>query len=344
MEMLQARENLMEAIRDFLKKYDQIPSEEKCIALLRAISAMRLQIFKQRFDESFCEAWERFKDLLRACPHHAAGGNLFSKTPKDALTLIENKSKVHTSRNRPDALLYMPKFASTFKNLLSNKEKLFELANTSVNENCLAVILKKLPKKLGDLVGNTSRYSYNDAESINQNDVIDVAYEEYYQEVLGFSNNSESGNPTLSYEPIIANSSPSLTPFEGGDFILEEIEVYLASESVPLGIDYAEFDPEGDIHLIEEMLNKDTYSPLPSKDVKCEELKSVNSSFDEPPELKLKDLPSRLGYAFLEGTNKLPVIIAKNLKDKEKERLIKVIKSHKQAIDWKLSDIKGIDP
>ncbi|GKC76547.1 reverse transcriptase domain-containing protein [Tanacetum coccineum] len=44
----------------------------------------------------------------------------------------------------------MPKFASTFKNLLSNKEKLFEVANTPVNENCLAVILKKFPEKLGD--------------------------------------------------------------------------------------------------------------------------------------------------------------------------------------------------
>ncbi|GJR16006.1 reverse transcriptase domain-containing protein [Tanacetum coccineum] len=82
--------------------------------------------FQQRFDESFCEAWDRFKDLLRACPHHgfmelhqldtfynsltstdqdslnaAAGGNLLTKTPKDALTIIENKSKVCTLRNRP---------------------------------------------------------------------------------------------------------------------------------------------------------------------------------------------------------------------------------------------------
>ncbi|GJU54678.1 reverse transcriptase domain-containing protein [Tanacetum coccineum] len=193
-------------------------------------------------------------------------------------------------------------------------------------------------------VGNTSRYSYNDAKSFNQIDVIDVACEEYSQEVLGFSDNSESGNPTPIYEPIITNSSPSLTPFEGGDFILEEIEAYLASESVPPGIDYAEFDPEGDIHLIEEMLNKDPYSPLLSKDVKCEALKSVKSSVDEPPKLELKDLPSHLEYAFLEGTNKLPVIIAKNLKDEEKEHLIKVLKSHNQAIAWKLSDIKGIDP
>ncbi|GJU12214.1 reverse transcriptase domain-containing protein [Tanacetum coccineum] len=193
-------------------------------------------------------------------------------------------------------------------------------------------------------VGNTSRYSYNDAESINRIDVIDIACEEYSQEVLGFSDNSESGNPTLISEPIIAKSSPSLTPFEGGDFILEEIKACFASDSVPPGIDDAEFDPEGDIRLIEEMLNKDPYSPLPPKDLKCEELKSVKSSVDEPPELELKDLPSHLEYAFLEGTNKLLIIIAKNLKDEEKERLIKVLKSHKQAIAWKLSDIKGIDP
>ncbi|GKA49910.1 hypothetical protein Tco_0742983 [Tanacetum coccineum] len=80
----------------------------------------------QGFDESFCEAWDRFKDLLRACPHHgftelhqldtfynaltptdqdslnaAAGGNLLTKTPRDALTIIKNKSKVCNSQNKP---------------------------------------------------------------------------------------------------------------------------------------------------------------------------------------------------------------------------------------------------
>ncbi|GJS29620.1 reverse transcriptase domain-containing protein [Tanacetum coccineum] len=169
-----------------------------------------------------------------------------------------------------------------------------------------------------------------------------VAYEEYSQEVLGFFDNFKSSNPILISEPIIAKSSPSLTPFEGGDFILEEIEVYLASDSVPPRIDDAEFDPEGDIRLIEEMLNKDPYSPLSPKDLKCEELKSVKSSVDEPLELELKDLPSHLEYVFLEGSIKLPVIIAKNLKDEEKERLIKVLKSRKQAIAWKLFDIKVI--
>ncbi|GKA53664.1 reverse transcriptase domain-containing protein [Tanacetum coccineum] len=87
-------------------------------------------------------------------------------------------------------------------------------------------------------VGNTSKFSYNYAESINRIDVIDIACEEYFQEVLGFSGNSESGNPTPISEPIIAKSPPSLTPFEGGDFILEEIKANLASDSVPPGIDY----------------------------------------------------------------------------------------------------------
>nr|GEU61418.1 putative reverse transcriptase domain-containing protein [Tanacetum cinerariifolium] len=147
--------------------------------------------------------------------------------------------------------------------------------------------------------------------------------EEYSQEVLGFSGNFESGNPTPTSEPIIAKSSPSITPFEGGDFILEETEAYLTSDSVPSGINDAEFDLEGDIHLIKEILNNDPYSLLPLKDLKCEELKSIKSSVNEPPKLKLKDLPFHLEYAFLEGTNKLPVIIAKNLKDEEKEHLIK---------------------
>ncbi|GKD23646.1 reverse transcriptase domain-containing protein [Tanacetum coccineum] len=82
--------------------------------------------FQQRFDEPFHETWDHFKDLLRACPHHgftelhqldtfynslnptdqdslnsAAGGNLLERSAQDVLKIIENKSKVRTSRNRP---------------------------------------------------------------------------------------------------------------------------------------------------------------------------------------------------------------------------------------------------
>ena len=55
-------------------------------------------------------------------------------------------------------------------------------------------------------------------------------------------------------------------------------------------------------------------------------------------------MPPHLEYAFLEGNDKLPVIIAKDLKDEEMAALIKVLKSHKQAIAWRLSDIRGINP
>nr|GEX46680.1 reverse transcriptase domain-containing protein [Tanacetum cinerariifolium] len=131
-------------------------------------------------------------------------------------------------------------------------------------------------------------------------------YEEYVQEVLGFSNNSKSGNPTPISDPIIALSSPSLTPFEGGDFILEEIEAYLTSESIPPGIDDTDLDLEGDIRLLKELLNNDpSLSPLPPKELNVEEIKTVKSSIDEPPKLELEELPSHLEYAYLEGIDKL---------------------------------------
>ncbi|GJS31381.1 reverse transcriptase domain-containing protein [Tanacetum coccineum] len=86
-----------------------------------------------------------------------------------------------------------------------------------------------------------------------------------------------------------------------------------------------------------------TLTPFGDKLKVCE-AKTDKSSIDKPPEVKLKDLPPHLEYAFLEGNNKLPVIIAKDLSVEEKAALIKVLKSHKRAIAWKLSDIKGINP
>nr|GEW62317.1 reverse transcriptase domain-containing protein [Tanacetum cinerariifolium] len=227
-----------------------------------------------------------------------------------------------------DALILMPKFRPTIKSLLTNKEKLFELARTPLNE-----LLGGPPQKTGRAlidvyegeltlrVGNkavtfnldqTTRYSSNYGDmSVNQIDVIDVACEEYSQEILGFS---VSGYPTPSTEPIVYTSSPTLTPFEDSDFLLEETNAFLAikDEPISLEIDDSFYDSEGDILLFEEFLNDDPSSPpLP------------------PQELK--------------GDDKLPVIIAKDLKDGEKTALIKVLKSHKQTLAWQLFDIKGIN-
>ncbi|GJR40295.1 reverse transcriptase domain-containing protein [Tanacetum coccineum] len=107
------------------------------------------------------------------------------------------------------------------------------------------------------------------------------------------------------------NPTPTSEPFTS-EFILEEIEAYLKDDSISPEIDHADCDPEEDICLIENLLNNDPFQ-LP------------------PMDLKQKN-------------DKLPVIIAKGLNDDEKDALLKVLKSHKRAIAWKITDIKGIDP
>nr|GEU85652.1 reverse transcriptase domain-containing protein [Tanacetum cinerariifolium] len=359
---------------------------------------------------------------------------LHEKTTNQMEKFFQIFQVFHFDISFADALLWMPKFASTIKSLLTNKDKLFELAKIPLNKNCSAMLLKKLPEKLGDLgkflipcdflgmdvchalanlgasinlmplskwkklslpeltpiqmtleladrsitrpkgvtedvfakvgkfhfptdfvvvdfeadprvplilgrsflrtghtlidvygeeitlrvndeavtfnLNQTTRYSFTyDDMSVNQVDIIDIASEEYAQEVLGFSKNSSGGNPTSTSKLIISNSSPSLTPFKRSDFILEEIEAYLKDDSVLSEIDHAN-----------------------SKE---------KSSIEEPPELELKDLPSHLEYAYLEGFDKLPVIIAKGLKVDEKEALLKVLKSHKRVIAWKITKVEN---
>nr|GEU85347.1 reverse transcriptase domain-containing protein [Tanacetum cinerariifolium] len=93
----------------------------------------------------------------------------------------------------------------------------------------------------------TSRYSANyDAMLVNRIDLIDVAYEEYSQEVLVFF---MSGNPTPSTEPIVSNSSLTLTPLRDNDFLLDETDAFLAIDDEPISpeIDDSYYDSEGDI-------------------------------------------------------------------------------------------------
>nr|GEZ92096.1 reverse transcriptase domain-containing protein [Tanacetum cinerariifolium] len=131
---------------------------------------------------------------------------------------------LHFDISFANALFLMPKFASTIKSLLVNKDKLFELAKVPLNENCSAMLLKKLPEKLGD------------------------------PEVV--QDNSKRSNPTLVSEsdfcedPIVKTS-----PFRESDFFSKEIENFLKDNSIL--IENSVFDPEGDILLIEKLLNED---------------------------------------------------------------------------------------
>nr|GFB42530.1 reverse transcriptase domain-containing protein [Tanacetum cinerariifolium] len=110
-----------------------------------------------------------------------------------------------------------------------------------------------------------------------------------------------------------------------------------------------EYSQEGDILLLEAILNSKPSPPPPNQEqnlpsfkeeLKAYEAQTVKSSVEEPSGVELKDLPHHLEYAFLEGNDKFPVIIAKELRSEEKAALIKVLKSHKRAIAWKLSDIQ----
>nr|GEW62654.1 reverse transcriptase domain-containing protein [Tanacetum cinerariifolium] len=286
---------------------------------------------------------------------------------------------LHFDISFADALLLMPKFASTIKSLLANKDKLFELAKVPLNENCSAMLMKKLPEKLGDpgvaedvfvkvgkfyfptdfvvvdfeadprvslILGRsflrigralidiyggeitfkvndesitfnlnqTMRYSsiYDD-NSVNRVDVIDIACEEFVHDVLDFQYNPKSSSPTLVFDALVTESDSSKEP--------------VVKSSSPTLTPFGENPFQ-----------------LPSMDLKLAKESKAKSSVEEPHGLELKELPSHLEYAFLEDSNKLPVIIAKNLKDVKKEALINVLKSHKRAIAWKISDIKGIDP
>nr|GEZ44798.1 DNA-directed DNA polymerase [Tanacetum cinerariifolium] len=166
--------------------------------------------------------------------------------------------------------------------------------------------------------------------------------------------NPKSSSPTLVYDdlisesdyskvPIVKSSSPTLTPFGESDFFLEEVKDFLNDDSIPTEIENSVYDSEGDILFLEKLLNGNPFQ-LPSMDLKLVEESKEKSSIEEPPELELKELPSHLEYVFLEDSIKLLVIIAKNLKVDEKKALINVLKSHKRAIAWKISDIKGINP
>nr|GEZ20284.1 reverse transcriptase domain-containing protein [Tanacetum cinerariifolium] len=332
-----------------------------------------------------------------------------------------------------DALILMPKFSPSIKSLLTNKDKLSELARTSLNEHYSAVLLKRLPEKLGDpgkflipcdflrmdeclaltdLGANINLMPLSVWNKLSLPDLsptcmtleladrlisspVGVAEDVFVKvgtfhfmsdfvivdfdadprvplilersflktgralidvfkgkltlrvgkeaitfnldqtsrySVLGFFDVIASGNPTPYYDSIFSTTSLTLTLFENIDFLLQEVDAFLALEDDPTSpeVDQSYVDTEGDILLLKAFLNDDPLLPPPNQG-------------NYLPQVELKDLPPHLEYAFLEGDDKLPAIIAKDLSVEEKTALITVLKSHKRAIAWKLSDIKGID-
>nr|GFB81887.1 reverse transcriptase domain-containing protein [Tanacetum cinerariifolium] len=190
-------------------------------------------------------------------------------------------------------------------------------------------------------------------------DVIDMACEENSQEVLGFSDTISSGNPTPLYDPIVSATSPTLTPFGDSDFLLEEVDAFLAVEDEPTSSQFPHHTEYGIRLMLAPRSASAKHLAIPGKSHGIKKLSGspnfsvvpllvgITVSFvasgafsttggvievDEPPAFELKVLPPHLEYAFLEGDDKLPVIIAKDLSVEEKVALITVLKSRKRAI------------
>nr|GEX61511.1 DNA-directed DNA polymerase [Tanacetum cinerariifolium] len=295
-----------------------------------------------------------------------------------------------------DALILMPKFASTLKAIIRNKEKLSEMARTPLNEQCSAVLLKRLPEKLGD-----------PGKFLIPCDFPSMA------ECLALADLGASIN-LMPFSVWKRLSLPDLTPtcmtleladrsisrlvrvakdvyvkvgsfYFSADFVVVDFD---ADPRVPLilrrsflkikGALIDVFEGELTLHVGKEAItfNLDqtsrysaNYSDMTAKridviDMACEEYSQEVLGFSDViangnptpyydpivsttsltltlfiNKVELKDLPPHLEYAFLEEDNKLPVIIAKYLSLEEKTALIMVLKSHKRAIAWKLSDI-----
>nr|GEU82943.1 reverse transcriptase domain-containing protein [Tanacetum cinerariifolium] len=255
-----------------------------------------------------------------------------------------------------DALILMPKFASTLKALIGNKEKFIEMARTLLNEHCSVVFLKKLSEKLGDpgkflipcdfpskakclaladLGASINLMPFSVWRILSLPDLtptcitleladhlisrsVGVAKDVYVKVDQTSRNSANYSDMTAKRIDVI-----DMACEEYSQEVLE-VDAFLAIEDDPTSPEFYQpyLDPEGDILLLEAFLNDDTSLPPPPnqgnyvpevrKELKIYEAKSDKSLVDEPPE--------------------------------EKTALITVLKSHKRAIAWKLSDIKGIDP
>nr|GEW05651.1 reverse transcriptase domain-containing protein [Tanacetum cinerariifolium] len=349
---------------------------EKCFPP-SMVTKLRNEItnFRQRPDESLFEAWECYKLLVDQSPNHnmlrvtqidtfyngltlrhrdtinAAAGGTFMKRPLKAemaemAEINKNLMKVLQINQQVKAVAHNcknyggPHSYNDCPSTIGQTQNIYAAGAYNLGGNSYQpqVLLQKLPDKLrdpgkflipcdfpgmdeclalADLGTSTnlmplSMWNKLSLPELSPTYMTLELTDQYSQEVLGFF---VSGNPTLSTDPIALNSSPTLTPFGDSDFLLEETDAFLAIDDEPISpkIEDSYYDSEGDILLLEEFLNNNPSSPpLP------------------PQELK--------------GDDKLPFIIAKDLKDEEKTALIKVLKSDQQALAWQLSDIKGIDP
>nr|GEY06458.1 reverse transcriptase domain-containing protein [Tanacetum cinerariifolium] len=293
-----------------------------------------------------------------------------------------------------DALILMPKFASTLEALIGNKEKLSEMDRILMNKHCSVVILNKLPRKLrepgkflipcefpgmdeclvlADLGASINLMPLSVWEGLSLPKLTPTCMtlelaDRSVSKPIGIAKDVSVKVGVFHFPadfvvvdfkpdprvPLILKRCFLKTGLALIDVHKGELTLRIGNEAITYNLDQTSkkpdaflgleddpnspkfnsfyYDPEGDIILLESILNSKPLPPLPNhdqylpsfkKELKVCEAKTVKSSVDEPPEVELKDLPPYLEYAFLKGDNKFPIIIAKKLGDEEKTALIK---------------------
>nr|GEX76661.1 reverse transcriptase domain-containing protein [Tanacetum cinerariifolium] len=259
-----------------------------------------------------------------------------------------------------DALILMPKFASTIKSLLTNKDKLFELAKIPLNENCSAMLLKNIPERLGDpgkflipcdfpgmdichaladlgasinlmplsiwkklslpeLTPTRMTLKLADRSITRPKGVVEDVFIKVgkFHFPTNFVVVDFKADPRVNDESVTFNLnqttrySSTYDDLSKKSMLISRMSQFHHKLIMPIV-------PKGDICLIEKLLNNDPFQ-LPLMDLKQGEVVKAKYSIEEPPKLELKELPSHLEYAYLEGVDKLPVIISKDLKVDEKK-------------------------
>nr|GFB12244.1 reverse transcriptase domain-containing protein [Tanacetum cinerariifolium] len=219
-----------------------------------------------------------------------------------------------------NALILMPKFSPSIKSLLANKDKLCDLARTPLNEHCSAVLLKKLPEKLGD---------------------PDFDADPRVPLILGRS--------------FLKTGRALIDVFEVISF-LKKLMHFLLSKMILLHRKLIKFiSTLGDILLLQAFLNDDPSLPPPNqgnylpevrKELKICEAKPDKSSIDEPLEVELKDLPPHLEYAFLEEEDFEPVVqhqrrVNPKIHDVIKQEVLKLLDD---GLIYPISDTPWVSP
>nr|GEX30875.1 reverse transcriptase domain-containing protein [Tanacetum cinerariifolium] len=305
---------------------------------------------------------------------------------------------LHFDISFADALLLITKFASTIKSLLTNKDKLFELAKVPLNENYLVMLLKKLPKKLGDpgkflipcdFPGIDVCHALADlGASINfmplsiwkklslheltpTRMTLELAdrsithpkgvTEDVFVKVGKFHFPTDSVVVDFEADPRVSlilrrsflRTGRALIDVYGEEITLREFVQnvldfkYNSKSSNPTLVSNLSFSEETNSEFNKEPIVKSsspTLTPFGESDFFLEEIKDFlnDESILTGIENSFYDPEGDILYLRKES-DKLPVIIAKDLKDVEKAALIKVLNSHKRAIAWKIFNIKGID-